>query len=559
MNKISGNHAIFNRVFFGFSFKLIGSKISIYVSIFIYCLIITAYTIIVPSVANKAPIELFSLSTSSMFLMFAISVVSCYVAIEIFRTGIDDGTELLTISKPISRKEIITVKLIIFLIYMFVIALISLIISSFVYLNELSLANDSLNIMLGIFVGTIVSGIIFGSIATILSIYVKKISAMLITVAISFILMLISMLMSFIITTPVQYISDSGKSLVSVNAVNYNKNNKKVNFNQGVAAIESSSGKYYNPEDVWKDALNRSGYNRAISFDFGYQISSVFTLNSVNTDLQKVLKTLTALNQPVDLNFSSYDLNNISNIECNYSLNNVSFNENLYLSSNGSSSLTNIGSDVQNSFNGRVKYSNDDIEKMNKEVIGGIDESGSQVKYWDDAWTNYKASNAVTTSSTSSEVSSASEFVRNFFAKNPLSANSENTESLIKQINTIQYSSFISLLYKGVQINSKNNNGTSQISNEDTVKLELLGIDLSLSVPRLQNSIIFDYTVSDSTTTKLVLSNPFSFFTKDIMSQAKIVNVEPILQSKVIIPIWVAISIIIFIAAIALYFRRDFA
>ena len=114
MHKISSNHAIFNKVFFSFSLKLLTSKISIYFSVLIYFLIIAAYTIIVPTLAKKAPIELFNLSTSGMFLMFEISVVACHIAIEIFRTGIDDGTELLTVSKPISRKEIITVKLIVF-------------------------------------------------------------------------------------------------------------------------------------------------------------------------------------------------------------------------------------------------------------------------------------------------------------------------------------------------------------------------------------------------------------------------------------------------------------
>ena len=547
MHKISSNHAIFNKVFFSFSLKLLTSKISIYFSVLIYFLIIAAYTIIVPTLAKKAPIELFNLSTSGMFLMFEISVVACHIAIEIFRTGIDDGTELLTVSKPISRKEIITVKLIVFLICIFVVALISLIISSFTYLNDLSAPNDSLNIMLGIFVGTIVSGIIFGSIATILSIYIKKISAMLITIGVSFILMLISMLMSFTITTPVQHISDSGKSLVSINTVNYSKNDKKVNLNQGVAAFDSSSGQYLNPENIWKDALNKSGYNKAISFDFGYQISSIFTLNSVNTDLQNVLKMLTALNQPVDLTFTNYDLDNISNITYSYtSTNNLTLNVNFYLNSNGASSLNNIGSDAQNSFNGKVSYSNDDISKINQEVTSNI--NGSQIQYWTDAWTKYKTS-STTTSSNTTTASSGSDFVSNFFAQNRLSTNSENTENLIKQINTIQYSAFISLVHNGIpMITTTQSDGSKQqtISDEGRVQLELLGIDLSNVQHSLQSSIIFNYTIPNTTTsTRLTLSNPFSLFPKDIMDKAKIVNVEPVLQSKVIIPVWVSVSIII--------------
>ncbi|MBD5445901.1 MAG: hypothetical protein HDR31_01115, partial [Mycoplasma sp.] len=321
------------------------------------------------------------------------------------------------------------------------------------------------------------------------------------------------------------------------------------------------SGQYLNPENIWKDALNKSGYNKAISFDFGYQISSIFTLNSVNTDLQNVLKMLTALNQPVDLTFTNYDLDNISNITYSYtSTNNLTLNVNFYLNSNGASSLNNIGSDAQNSFNGKVSYSNDDISKINQEVTSNI--NGSQIQYWTDAWTKYKTS-STTTSSNTTTASSGSDFVSNFFAQNRLSTNSENTENLIKQINTIQYSAFISLVHNGIpMITTTQSDGSKQqtISDEGRVQLELLGIDLSNVQHSLQSSIIFNYTIPNTTTsTRLTLSNPFSLFPKDIMDKAKIVNVEPVLQSKVIIPVWVSVSIIIFLLAIILYFRRDFA
>ncbi|RXY96786.1 hypothetical protein D8X55_02670 [Malacoplasma penetrans] len=168
--KVKKDFSIFNKKFFCFSFKLMASKISVYIGIFVYLFIIACYSIIVPRVADKAPISLYNLSTSTMFLMFSVAVVTCYIAIEIFRTGIDDGTELLTVSKPISRKEIVFVKLTIFLIYVLIISVLGMGISAFTYLDDLSTNSDSTTIMLGTFTGTVVNGIIFGSIVTIISI-----------------------------------------------------------------------------------------------------------------------------------------------------------------------------------------------------------------------------------------------------------------------------------------------------------------------------------------------------------------------------------------------------
>lgn len=564
--QISSNRAIFNKVFFGFSLKMIGKKVSIYVSIFVYFLIIAAYTIIVPMLADKAPIDLFNMATSAMFLMFAVSVVSCYIAIEIFRTGIDDGTELLTVSKPISRKEIVTVKLIVFLIYILIISLVSLIISSFTYLNELSSAQDSFNIMMGIFVGTLVSGIIFGSIATILSIYAKKISAMLITIGISFILMLVSMLMSFVITTPVQYIQDSGKSLVSINNVNYDKDKKSINFNQGVVAVDSKnstsvSGGYLDPEAVWNEANQKSGYNKIVNFDFGYQISSIFTLSSVNTDLDKVLKMLTALNQPVNLNFSSYNLDNISSIPyVNNSLTpNVPINSNLFLTNSGSSTITNTGATTMNSYNTRVTYTNKEIEALSSEVAATVNEVRDQtsnaitsydVKYWSDNWYNYG------NDSTGAKTDDASVFLSNFFDHydDEFKSGTLSIGKLIKEINKIQYGAYLSLYYNGT-LNKLESNA---LTNEQKVQLELLGLTVDQTTGVYLPTGFNAFSIN-SIAGKFRISNPFTLVDQNLMSYAKMVSVEPVMKSEVLIPAWVAVAVVIFIVAIALYFRRDFA
>ena len=154
--QINNNKSIFDIAFFKFSFSIVSKKISIYLSTLLYFLLVISCTTIVPAIAQIDPIQLFTMQTTAMFLMLCVAIVASFIAIEIFRTSIDDGTELLTVSKPISRKEIVFAKLVIFLIYIIIISIISTGLSGFMFLVGYGSKEDNLKILLGILVATLI-------------------------------------------------------------------------------------------------------------------------------------------------------------------------------------------------------------------------------------------------------------------------------------------------------------------------------------------------------------------------------------------------------------------
>lgn len=588
------------------------SKISVYIGIFVYLFIIACYSIIVPRVADKAPISLYNLSTSTMFLMFSVAVVTCYIAIEIFRTGIDDGTELLTVSKPISRKEIVFVKLTIFLIYVLIISVLGMGISAFTYLDDLSTNSDSTTIMLGTFTGTVVNGIIFGSIVTIISIYLKKITSMLISVGLAFILMMATMLTAFVMPTPVNNLSDNSKALQTVNAVSVSSDGSTVSIQQGLVGIDNSSSTnssttstnpFVEPSSLWRQAVRNSGYNNSIKFDFGYQLSNLFILNKIPADTATLLSTMSFLNQGADLNFSSF---NTSVSSSNPGMSHITVRptvswpnagtaypyQYLYLNTTTASSIT--SNTMLHKYRIKKSYSYNEFAQMNKTIYdynaansstNETTDSTTSVKYWEDAWNKYKETNGTSGNSNTTLESFVTKFFKERTSSTTTSTNGQTAlslfnrteaQELLKEFNTIQYSAYLNLLRKGVSVSVNAATTTPStltewftaiakgVSEEEKVELGLLGINLFDQDDVLSNTIDFKYQISNGTTSptntmSLSIANPFNLMLRDWMNTARVTTVVSVMKNEIVIPVWVSIAVILFIVSMVLYYKRDFA
>lgn len=290
---------------FLFSFRLISKKAFVICSIIAYAIVVCLYTSIIPVMSDKAPITLFRSSYSTSLLMLLVAAVISVIAVEIFRTPIDDGTELLIVSKPISRKEIVFTKLLIFLIYVISISIVGAIIAAFTFLNRSSSREDSTTLLLGVLLGTVVNGLLFGSITTILSIYFKKIISMVISVGISFALLIMTFLGSFTIKSPVQILQDRGYTISPLTILDNKKDEKtgetkltqtNALFSTGLPAGETLS-------KAWSSAASATPYKTFSFFDFGYQLSSLYTLSYSSPDVRSVIGEMTYNSIPVDLIF----------------------------------------------------------------------------------------------------------------------------------------------------------------------------------------------------------------------------------------------------------------
>lgn len=293
--------------FFRFTWKLLLKKTSLYIAIIAYFILVLTFSLIVPQLSGSNPIVIISNPIMSMFLLFGMAVVSCFIAVEIFRTSIDDGTELLVVSKPLSRREIVFVKLTVFIVSILIVSLISAAIGTTSFISTNSYLYDNINIVIGLFLGSFIVGIIFGSLATIISIFAKKVIAMLLTIAIAFALMVWSLLSSFVIDNPVNILTKNSESIAPVSVVNFDteKDSKNMTLTQGVI---SSTEDGRTPEQVWNDAKSKSSYKIAGMIDIGAQLGSIFSLTTPPKDSMQALANLSAFNSPIDMSFSKYDL-----------------------------------------------------------------------------------------------------------------------------------------------------------------------------------------------------------------------------------------------------------
>lgn len=308
-----------NKNYFVFSFALISKKISIYISIAIYLLLILSYTLVVPLMAKKQPIELFLFPIAPSFLLFAMVVVSCFIAIEIFRTPIDDGTELLVVSKPLSRRQICMVKFVIFFIYIIAISILASIFATLSFAVPQSEPEDNKNIVIGILFASFIIGSLFGSLAIFFSLFSKKIMSMLTTIGLAFLLNVSSMLSTVVFETPVTIIQNSENVIATSSILNLkNKHNQIIN---GIISGDTTGKK--TAKQIYEEAYDKSPFTKTIYTDFSMQLSSLYTFGRASSDTSLAIKTQFSINSPYKLEFYDYSVptvdstnpNNLNNPE----------------------------------------------------------------------------------------------------------------------------------------------------------------------------------------------------------------------------------------------------
>jgi ABC-2 type transport system permease protein len=110
-----------------------------------------------------------------VMLMYVGALLSAILSISIFRDYRDNGTELIVVSKPINRQKIVFSKLIIFIISSIGFALASCLICLFTLtFNEVS-GYQAFSLMSSVFIANAIFCLIFGFIATVVSLFLNKI------------------------------------------------------------------------------------------------------------------------------------------------------------------------------------------------------------------------------------------------------------------------------------------------------------------------------------------------------------------------------------------------
>ncbi len=323
IKKISKNffhfikHEIFSKEYFLFALNLTVRKISIYVCAAIYFLFLLAYMIVAPIITNEQPTYFFTIPMTSLIMVLLLAIISSYISLEIFRTPIDDGTELLTISKPLHRSQIFFVKSIIFLIFALVISAIASIISCFSFTISFADYQQTSYGIGGIFVCTIICFAVFGGISIFLSLFCKKIASLLITTGLTFILIFTSLLCSLVIDknennpNPAEVSYKNDISRMSYTNIDQNGN---ANVVQGMYSVAKESmdlfsndklnTNYKTPKEIYNNYYSTLSFPKYAYADFAGQLSSMFMLNQGSKDVFTGLGFQSLMGSSYKLNFS---------------------------------------------------------------------------------------------------------------------------------------------------------------------------------------------------------------------------------------------------------------
>lgn len=580
---------------FLFSFRLISKKAFVICSIIAYAIVICLYTSIIPVMSDKAPITLFRSSYSTSLLMLLVAAVISVIAVEIFRTPIDDGTELLIVSKPISRKEIVFTKLLIFLIYVILISIVGAIIATFTFLNRSSSREDSTTLLLGVLLGTVVNGLLFGSITTILSIYFKKIISMVISVGISFALLIMTFLGSFTIKSPVQILQDRGYTISPLTILDNEKDEKtgetkltqtNALFSTGLPAGETLS-------KAWSSAASVTPYKTFSFFDFGYQLSSLYTLSYSSPDVRSVIGEMTYNSIPVDLIFDED-----YKIATNPLLTKINVTTEDMVSSTRTTpmpkpqtsresikptplNVASIDLIPQISRSTSIQFDKEWRNVYKYDVPDDFISSKSNdelIKIWNEAWEKYKKNGTSSTAQyVSNNVASTNgetlDFLDNYFKDPNHSLKDSDIVAVLRDISLIQLGGMVKLSQEQ-NLTLKNIEASPELTtilNLGRMKIERkkpeeVGAMVEKKLKAGEQVNIEDIASIKGYTTKfqfngntykinLVSNYANSSFYKNFVKT----STKSLLNKNYTIPLWISVSVVVFASASSLYFRRDFA
>jgi ABC-2 type transport system permease protein len=208
-----------------------------------------------------------------MFSVFILSVICAVVAAQIFRDSIDDGSELVVVSKPISRWKLILGKFIVFWLTMFVI----LLINCFIVFIGACIKNSFADFPKTVgkfFLGSIISSMLFGAIAILIGCFRTKVVILCSTIGLGVVLNVMNTILPLISNSPISYLKDKyGYKTQSVILVD--KDGEERSY---VAIKDLQKDNAMSTYDFLQEADKKSAVNITNILNIGGQLTDAYYL-----------------------------------------------------------------------------------------------------------------------------------------------------------------------------------------------------------------------------------------------------------------------------------------
>ena len=310
------------------------SKVSTWVIICIYTFLTIFIVYIMPNIIHEYLSNVYTNIGILLLVIISIATSSSYIAATIFRSGIDDGSEILVLSKSLSRSSILLAKVIVLLIFLFNVSTFCSILTIFSMFTKYGHPNPT-PYVLGTFTAYLVIGLFFSSITILFSLKLKKTNLTLLSASISTMIAVTTTIDYLVTKTPGVYNQINSYTIVqnSLFSKNAEKNTELIDgynlyFNHYPVTPETCNfdgesiiteeNKNNVIQDIYNNSLNKCGFINHAPFDIGFQWAELMNLNNFEyfpdsgwnykNDYRHLFKTSSLFN--FYLSFQQIDINN---------------------------------------------------------------------------------------------------------------------------------------------------------------------------------------------------------------------------------------------------------
>ncbi len=533
-----------------------------------------------------------------ILVMIAMTNVSSLIY-AIFRKSIDDGSELIVISKPITRTSIIWAKIILYLMITSIVAGITALISYLTRFTNYSNVTVSTELAKNTFIATIVIYLLFGGIASILSIFMKQVGSLICLLSIFILLMIYSVISNQIfMSVPKSLKYKQGLYLSPISLVQTDKENdlSKTNYHWGAnASINSNNNfmtlEFYNKQNFGVSPNNylQHSYNKSVESNnfyvylwtnIVYQLTSIYTwpsdyyLESSYYSLSSVLRSSNSYN--IRLDFETNTLLNKDNnfIRISYA------NQQYYLSNNYLSYAIDAKNNSIYLSNNYIDSISGPIKQSTNLILPAIDFVNNAMSRYQIDWTN---SNQFIENYFNSNVlklieqlkTKAINFWFSVFISNNLQEfiDSTNQTPNYQNLNAIMQKSFYQLdLFQKLSTNAllKNASNDSSINSElynclSNFYLPQIGSNQSLPINQANYALV--YPIKDWNKLNLYNSKEYMINYQPLyylinaneIPTFNFVNVSTFFNYYVLISVWSTLGLLSFAIGSLLFFRFNFS
>lgn len=309
-------------------------KVSTWVIIGIYTFLTIFIVYIMPNIIHEYLSNVYTNIGILLLVIISIATSSSYIAATIFRSGIDDGSEILVLSKSLSRSSILLAKVIVLLIFLFNVSTFCSILTIFSMFTKYGHSNPT-PYVLGMFTSYLVIGLFFSSITILFSLKLKKTSLTLLSASISTMIAVTTTIDYLVTKTPGVYNQINSYTIVqnSLFSKNAEKNTELIDgynlyFNNYPVtpqtcnfdgeSIITEENKNNVIQEIYNNSLYKSGFINFAPFDIGFQWAELMNLNNFEyfpdsgwnykNDYRHLFKTSSLFN--FYLSFQQIDINN---------------------------------------------------------------------------------------------------------------------------------------------------------------------------------------------------------------------------------------------------------